>query len=169
MLLHECRFTFVAQKAGRNGHCSARIEDVDYGLAVMRRNLNGSVRPARGCPADEERQLEALTFHLSGHMYHLVERRSDQPAESDHVRLLRLGAFEDLFAGHHHAHVDDFVVIAGKHDADNILANVVHVAFDRREYDFPLCLDHFPRRSPSFLLGFHVGSEVRHGLLHHAG
>ena len=142
MLLHECRLTFVAQKAGRNGHCSAGVEDVDYRLAVMRRNLNGSVRPARGCPADEERQLEALTFHLSGHMHHLVERRSDQPAESDHVRLFRLGAFEDLF---------------------------VNVTFNRREYDFSLRLDDFTSRSPSFLLGFHVRSKVRHGLFHHSG
>src|SRR5258708_30981149 len=149
MLLHECRFTFVAQKAGRNGHCSAGVEDVDYWLAVMRRNLDGGVTAACGCPPDQKRQLEALTFHLSSHMYHLVERRSDQPAESDHVRLFRLGAFEDLFAGDHHAHVDDFVVIAGKHNADNILAYVMNVTFDRREYDFSLRLDHFAGRSRS--------------------
>ena len=102
-------------------------------------------------------------------MYHLVERRSDQPAESDHVCLFRLGAFEDLFAGHHHPHVDDFVVIAGKHDADNILANVVNVTFDRREHDFSLRFNHFASSSPSFLLGFHERRQVRHSLLHHSG
>ena len=102
-------------------------------------------------------------------MHHLVERRSDQATESDHVGLFRLGAFEDLFAGNHYAHVDHLVVVAGEDDPDDVFANVVNVALDGRQYDFSLSFDHFPRRSSSFFLGFHVGSEVRHGLLHHAG
>src|ERR1700689_27746 len=95
MLRHERRLTFVAQKAGRDWHCSAGVEDVDYGLTIVRRDFNGSVCAARGCAANEQWQFETLTLHLAGHVDHLVERRSDQTAESDHVRLFCLGAFED--------------------------------------------------------------------------
>src|SRR5882724_4385331 len=100
MLLHEGGFTFVAEKAGRDGHCSAGVEDVDYRLTIMRRDFDGRVCPARGCAANEERQLETLTLHLTSHVHHLVERRSDQAAESYHVCSFCLGAFEDLFARH---------------------------------------------------------------------
>src|SRR5580658_1981466 len=82
----------------------------------------------------------------------ISSREGDQPAESDHVRLFRLGAFEDLFARDHYSHVDHLVVIAGEDDPDNILANVVNIPLHRRQYDFSLRLDHFPRRSPGFLL-----------------
>ena len=147
MLRHERRLALVAQKAGRHRHCPAGIQHVDHRLAVVRRNLDGRVRPAGGRSADEQRQLETLALHLAGHMHHLVERRRDQAAEADHVRLLRLGAFEDLFAWDHHAHVDDFIVVAGEDDADDVLANVVNVALDRREHDFSLRLDHLASRS----------------------
>src|SRR5271167_4263095 len=169
MLCHEGRFTIVAQKAGRDGHCSTGVEYVDYRLTIMRRDFDGRVRPARGRPADQERQLETLTLHLAGNVDHLVERRSDQPTESDHIRLFRLGTFEDLFARDHYPHVDHLVVIAGEDDTDDVLANVVNVAFDRRQYDLSLGLDHFASRRPGFLLGFHERRQVRHGLLHHTG
>src|ERR1700733_14189728 len=158
MLLQERGFSFVAEKTGGHGHGPAGIQDVDDWLAVMWRNLNGGMRAARGCPSNQQRQLEALTLHLAGHMHHLVERWSDQPAESDHVSLFRLGAFEDLFAGAHPSHVDHLIVVAGKHDTDDVLAYIVNIALDCREYDFSLRLDLFPRRSSRFLLGFHVGS-----------
>ena len=55
-----------------------------------------------------------------------------------------LRALEDLLARDHDAHVDDFVVVAGEHDADDVLADVVDVALHRREDDLPLRL-HRPR------------------------
>src|SRR5215471_15440815 len=69
------------------------------------------VRPAGGCPTDQKRQFEALALHLSGHMYHLVERRRNQPAESDQIGVFGLGAFQDPLARDHYTHVDHFVVI----------------------------------------------------------
>ena len=42
---------------------------------------------------------------------------------------------EDLRRRHHHAEVDDLVVVAGEHDADDVLADVVHVALDGRHQD----------------------------------
>src|ERR1035437_4295238 len=74
-------------------------------------------------------------------MHHLVERRCDQSAETDHVRLLLFGALKNFFAGDHHAQVDDVVVVAGEHHADDVLANIVNVALNRREENFSLRLD----------------------------
>ena len=44
-------------------------------------------------------------------------------------------------AGDHHAHVDDLVVVAREHDADDVLADVVDVAFDGGEDDLSLRFD----------------------------
>src|ERR1700722_18133435 len=169
MLDDKCRLALITEKTGGHRHRAAGIQNVDYRLAIMRRNLDCCVRPACGCPADEQRQLEALTLHFARHMHHLVERWGDKAAESDEIRLLRFGTFEDLFAGDHDPHVDHLVVIAGEDDADDVLANIMHVALDRRQYDFPLRLDHFTSRSPGFLLRLHERGQVRYSLLHYTG
>ena len=77
MLRHEGRLAFVAKKVGCYGHRTACIQHMHHWLAVMGRNLDSRVRPARGCPPDEQRQLEALTLHFAGNVHHLVERRRD--------------------------------------------------------------------------------------------
>src|SRR5579862_3220538 len=138
-------------------------------LTVVGRNLDRGVRAACGCPADEQRQFEALTLHLAGDMYHLIERWSDQAAEADHVGLFGLGAFENFFTWDHHAHVDHFIVIACENDADDVLADIVNVTFDRGEHDFSLCLDHLAGGSHRHFFGLHEWSQMRHGLLHHSG
>ncbi len=47
---------------------------------------------------------------------------------------------QNVLAGHHHAKVDDFEVVALQDDANDILANVVDVAFDRRHHDLAVGL-----------------------------
>ena len=42
---------------------------------------------------------------------------------------------QDLRRRHHDAEVDDLVIVAGQHDADDVLADVVDVALDRRHQD----------------------------------
>ena len=85
--------------------------------------------------ADQQRNVEALALHLGGDMHHLVERRRDQAGEADDVDLLLARDGEDLRRRHHHAEVDDLVIVAGEHDADDVLADVVHIALDRRHQD----------------------------------
>ena len=99
---------------------------------------------------------------------HLVERRRDEPAQADEVGLLRLGALEDLLARDHDAQVDDLVVVAGEHDADDVLADVVHVALDGGEHDLALRLDDLAGGGHRRLLRLHERREVGDGLLHHA-
>ena len=166
--LHEGVLAILAQETRRHRHSTARVEDVHDRLAVVRRNLDGRMRLARGRATDEQRELEAQSLHLAGDVLHLVERGRDEAAQADEVGLLRHRAIENLLAWHHHAHVDDLVVITSQHDADDVLADVVHVALHGREHDFPLRLHGLAARRHLGLLGFHERREIRHGLLHHA-
>ena len=148
MLRDEGLLAVFAEKAGGDGHGAAGVENVDDGLAVVRRDFDGGVGAAGGGSADEQGQLETLALHLAGDVDHLIERGRDEAAEADEVGLLGFGAFEDFFAGDHDAHVDDVVVVAGEHDADDVLADVVDVAFDGGEDDFALRFDDLRRRRP---------------------
>ena len=76
------------------------------------------------------RAVETASFHFLGDVHHLVERRRDQTAETDHVRAEFDGLVEDLVAGDHDAHVGDFEAVAGEHHADDVLADVMDVALD---------------------------------------
>src|ERR1700728_4628927 len=138
MLRHERGLAVVAEKAGRYGYRATGIKYVDHRLAVVRSNFYGRVPSACRCSADEQRQFETLTFHLAGNMDHLVERRRDQTAQADQVYFLYLGALEDFFGRDPHAHVNDFVVVTGEHDADDVLADVVNVTLDRCKQNLSL-------------------------------
>ena len=91
-----------------------------------------------------------------------------RPRQADDVDLLALGRLEDLGGRHHDAEIDDLVVVAAQNDADDVLADVVDVALDRRHQDLAGRPDAL-RVAVGVLLGLHEGQEMRHGLLHHAG
>ena len=115
---------------------AARIVDIDRLPApVVRMDLYRRMDAARGRAADQQRQLEALALHLGRDMAHLVERRRDQAGEADDVRLLAARRLQDFRRRHHDAEIDHLVVVALQHDADDVLADVVHVAFDGRHHD----------------------------------
>ena len=61
-----------------------------------------------------------------------------------------LRRLEDLRRRHHDAEVDDLVVVAGEHDADDVLADVVDVALDGRHHDLAGALARRRRRSRAF-------------------
>ncbi len=77
-----------------------------------------------------------------------------------------LSGFEDFMAGHHHAEVDDVVVVALQHHAHDVLADIVYVAFNGGHEDAPFggaC-----RLGLGLFLGFEVGQEVGDGFFHDA-
>ena len=100
-------------------------------------------------------------------MDHFVERRRDQAGKPDDVDLFRHGSLEDLRGGHHDAEVDDLVIVAGEHDADDVLADIVHVTLDGRHQHLAGGLALIAAREPLLLL--HVRQEHGDGLLHDAG
>ena len=62
-----------AKQAGAYRYSAAGIRDMHHGITVVRRNLDGSVSPARRSSADEQRDGEVLPLHLAGHVHHLIE------------------------------------------------------------------------------------------------
>ena len=143
---------------------AARIVDID-GLPapVIRVDLYRGMHAARGRPADQERYFEALPLHLGGDMAHLVERGRDETGEADDVGAFGDRRLQDFLRRHHHAEIDDLVIVAGENDADNVLADVVHVALDGGEHDLAVRR----RMRPPILLLLHVGQQMSDGLLHH--
>ena len=129
-------------------------------------DLHRRVHAARGGAADQQRDVEAVALHLGGDVRHLVERGRDQAGEPDDVDPLGLRRLEDLRRRHHDAEVDDLVVVAGEHDADDVLADVVHVALDGRHQDLAGALAP-AAAAVRELLRLHVGQQHGHRLLHH--
>src|SRR3990172_5693723 len=115
--------------------------------------------------ADQERDRETFALHLARDMSHFLQRRRDEARQADDVGILAARDFQYFLRRHHDAEVDHLVVVALEHHGDDVLADVVHVALYRGD-------DHLaarPQVARSGLLGFDVGDEVRHGLLHDAG
>ncbi len=150
------------QKGADHPDRARRIEDVNDALPIVLRDLHRGVGAARGCAADQQRQTKFLPLHFLRDMDHLVERRRDQSAQTNDVGLFLAGGLENLLRRHHHAEIDHVVVITLQHDADDVLADVVHVAFHRRHHDSAL------RFRVGLLFGFHERHEVGDRLLHDA-
>ncbi|MNK86739.1 hypothetical protein D3C87_1066570 [compost metagenome] len=121
------------------------------------------MRLGGGGATDHQRQVEVLTLHFAGDVDHLIQRRGDQAGQADDVALLFLGYLEDFLCRHHHAEVDDVIAVATEHHADDVLADVVHVAFHRGHQDLALGF-----RLVAFFQ-FDERDQVGHGLFHHAG
>ena len=84
-----------------------------------------------------------------------------RPERPDDVAVLLERGVEDPVGRDHDAEVDDLVAVAAEHDADDVLADVVHVALHRREHDAR-------RRRRARLLRFHERLQVRDRPLHRA-
>ena len=164
--LNERRLLPGADEAADHRHRAAGIEDMNHRLRIARRNLHRGVRLARGRAPDEQRHLESFALHFFRHAGHFVQRRRDEAAQADDVHLLLARGLENFLARHHDAEVDDFIVVAAEHDADDVFADVVHVAFDRGHQDFARVQ---VGAAGGFFLRLHEREQVGHRLLHHAG
>ncbi len=69
---------------------------------------------------------------------------------------------QDFLGRHHHAQIDDVVAVTAQHHADDVLADVMHVALDRRHQDLALGFGLVA------LFQLDERDQVRHRLLHHA-
>ncbi len=133
-------------------------------------DLHRRVHAAGGGAADQQRQVEAFALHLGRDMAHLVERGRDQSGEPDDVGLLGPGGLQDLGRRHHDAEIDHLVVVALEHDADDVLADVVHVALHGRHHDLAVgaAFGRAARELPLGLLLLHERHQIGDRLLHHA-
>ena len=135
---------------------------VDRRAAVVLLDFHRRMRFRGSGAADQQRNSKALTLHLLRHVDHLIQRRRNQPGEANQVGVNLAGGFQDFIRRHHHAKVDDFVVVTLQHHADNILADVVNVTLHGGD-------DHLAVAGTFLFAGLNIGFEVGHRLLHHAG
>ena len=162
------RFGVARQQRADDADGAAGVVDMDRLAApVARADLHRRMDAAGGGAADQQRDVEALALHLRRDMRHFVERGRDQAGKADDVDLLLARHRKDLFGGRHHAEVDDLVIVAGEHDADDVLADVVHVALDGGHQDLAGAVAALA--AARRLFGLHVGQQPRHRLLHHPG
>ena len=156
------RTAVLAEQAGCHAHGAGRIGDID-GLApaIAGIDLHRGMHPAGGRPADQQRNVETLAFHLGRHMHHLVQRGRDQSRQADDIGLMLLGGVQNLLGRRHHPQIDHFVTIALKHHADDVLADVMHIALHRRHDDAPRRFLHLA------FVRIHEGQQIGHRLLHH--
>ncbi len=127
-------------------------------------DLHRGMHAARGGAADQQRHVEPLPLHLGGDMAHFVERRRDQAGQPDNIGSLFDRGLQNLLRRHHDAEIDDVVIVALEHDADDVLADVVHVALDGGHHDLAVRRD----VGAAVLVLLHVGHQISDRLLHHA-
>ena len=138
----------------------------DRRLAIGRFDLDRGMRRAGGRPADQKGQVKPLPLHFAGQKHHFIQRWGDKAGQADNVGLVLTRGLQNLLRGHHHAQIHHVIAVTLQDDADNILADIVHIAFDRRHNDKPVG---FLFQTRSFALGFHVGEEMGDGLFHDPG
>ncbi|MBV6410709.1 MAG: hypothetical protein GAKPKEKM_01531 [Rhodocyclaceae bacterium] len=139
------------------------VRHVHRGAGIVRRDLDGGVGARGGGAADQQRLGEALALHLGGDVGHLLQRGRDEAGQADRIGVVLARGSEDLVGGDHHAEVDHLVVVAGEHHADDVFADVVHVALDGGHDDLAL-----RGRAAGGLLRLDEGQQVGHRLLHDA-
>ena len=154
--------TPVAVEEGTDDADDARrIEHVQGRAAVLRSDSHGGVLLRRRRPADQERELDPAPLHLLRDVDHLVEGRRDEAGKAHDVAVLLERGVEDPVGGDHDSEIDDLVAVAPENDADDVLADVVHVSLDGGEND--------PRRGRGArLLRLHERLEVRDCPFHRA-
>ena len=123
---------FFRQKRAGDAHCTAGIGDVNRLTGgIIRIDFDSRMNFRGRRPANQQRNIETPAFHFGRHMTHLVKAWRNQPAQTDNVDLLFYRAINNIIGRNHDAHIDDIEIIALQHNANDILANVMHVALHR--------------------------------------
>ncbi len=154
----------VAQQARRNADAARRIENMHGRAGIGGFDPHGGMNFRGRRTADQQRYVEAFAFHFRRDVDHFVERRRDQAAETDDIDLFLACGFQNFLRRHHDAEINDVVVVALKNDADDVLADIVHVALHRGEQDFSLGLVDVAFA----LVFFDERDQIGDCLLHHA-
>ena len=107
-----------------------------YAVRIFRCHLHGGVEWGSGGSADQYRRCHSATFQFSEHLYHFIERRSDESGESYHVGAPFLCFIDDGLWLNHDSEVLDIVAVAEDYYADNVFSYIVYIAFYCRHEDF---------------------------------
>ena len=102
----------IGEQSRDHAHGARGVLNIDRRAAVVLLDFDRRMGLRRRGPANQQRNGKALAFHLFRHVNHLVQRRGNQPGEANQVGIHFAGGFEDFIRRHHHAKIDNFVVIA---------------------------------------------------------
>ena len=105
--------------------------------------------------------IQILPLQVLDYILHLQRGLDQQAAQADGVGAMFLGGADDHVARLLDPEIDDFVAVVRQDDVDEVLADVVNVAFYRRENDGAFLL------RPGLLL--HLRLEIGDGAVHHSG
>ncbi len=97
-------------------------------------------------------------------MSHLIERRCYQPAQPHRVGRFVTHGLEDPLGRHHHAKVHYLVVVTAQDDTNDVLTDVVYVAFDCGHDELAIILTFAPFTR---FLCFDERCQIANGLLHY--
>ena len=158
------RIALSAEQLLHHRHSARGVRHIKRRARISGRNLHRCVRTRCGGPANQKRQRHASALHFAGDEHHFIQRRRDEARQTNRIGANLFGARQNLIARDHDAEIVDLVAVTLQHDADNIFADIVHVAFDRRHDDLAV---RFAGHAGALLFLFHVRNEVRHRLLHH--
>ena len=90
--------------------------------------------------ANQQWQRKVLALHLLGHMHHFIERGGNQSRQPNNIGILFASGLQNFLGRHHDAKIDHLIIVALQHNADDILADIVDIAFDRSHDDLALGL-----------------------------
>ena len=156
-----------AQELARHAHSPAGIEhmhdrsNIDHRIYLDRRMGRAGRRTA-----DQQRDINRLALHFRRHKHHFIQRWRDQPGQADNVGLFIERGFQDRLTGHHHTQINNFIAIALHDHADDVLANIVDIAFHGGEHNLA---GRGPGLAGSGLFLLHKGDQMGDGLFHHPG
>ena len=157
----------LAEKLPDHAHCAAGICHINrWTRLIGRLNFHRCMGLGRCRPANEQRQLHAAPLHLLADINHLVEARRNETRQANHIDIMLNRGVENFIAGHHDAEVDNIITVTLENHADDIFADVMHVALYGRHQDFTVGR---PCGSQLFLLRFHKGHEMGDRGFHNAG
>ena len=154
---------FFGEQRGDDADGARGVRHVDDAVLVIGGNLDGGVVARGGRAADEQRHGEALTLHFGSNVAHFFQRRGNQSGKTNGLRAVFARGVQDFFAGHHDTEVNDFIAVAAQYDADDVFADVVHVALDRGNQDAP-----FAGGAGALFFRLNPRNQVGDGLLHDA-
>ncbi len=149
--------------ASRHGRHHRRVANVSHKPRVAGSDFYGSMDRRSRSATDENRRGHATLLSESRHVAHFVERRRDKTAETDDVGTDFRSLVENLLRRDHNSQVDHVETVAAEHHVDDVFADVVHVAFDRRHENLSGAAT-----GVVGLLRLDERLEPRHGVFHHA-
>src|SRR5688500_2091600 len=86
--------------------------------------------------------MKISSFHFTGNIYHFVKTGRDKSAKANDINFFPDSSVEDFFSRHHYTEVDDIVTVTTQHNAYNVFADVMYIAF-YRSHQYPGCSARF--------------------------